>query len=167
MSQQVEPGSEAMRRADRANGEGGGEGSRDPRDAGVEADAVVGVVDVGDASNVGGVGGAAGGPFEDAAVAPGQATGDVRSLAGVCVVCGNLYDKSFEVRPAGGEPLVFDSFECAIARLAPRCGHCDCMVIGHGVEVDGRIYCCAHCARAAEPTDAPTDRVELQGGPES
>ena len=31
----------------------------------------------------------------------------------VCEVCGNDYDKAFEVR-AGGATHVFDSFECAI-----------------------------------------------------
>ena len=62
-----------------------------------------------------------------------------------CEVCGNDYDKTFEfVRD--GERHVFDSFECAIHALAPRCGHCDCRVIGHGVEAGGTIFCCAHCA---------------------
>ncbi|MEE4025741.1 hypothetical protein V1Y59_21835 [Gordonia sp. PKS22-38] len=42
---------------------------------------------------------------------------------------------------------VFDSFECAIEALAPRCAHCGCRVIGHGVESSGTVYCCAHCAR--------------------
>lgn len=63
-----------------------------------------------------------------------------------CDVCGNDYDKSFEVHAAGGT-YVFDSFECAIHRLAPVCAHCDCRIIGHGIEASGRIYCCAHCAR--------------------
>ena len=63
-----------------------------------------------------------------------------------CEVCGNQYDKSFEVR-LGGESHIFDSFECAIHALAPRCHHCDCRIVGHGVEVDGIMYCCAHCAR--------------------
>jgi hypothetical protein len=76
-----------------------------------------------------------------------------------CEVCGNDYDKSFEV-VVSGRHHVFDSFECAIVRLAPVCAHCACRVIGHGVEVDQRIYCCAHCARASEPTDEPTDRVD-------
>ena len=40
-----------------------------------------------------------------------------------CEVCGNEYDKSFEVRRAG-ETHVFDSFECAIHMLAPICEHC-------------------------------------------
>lgn len=63
----------------------------------------------------------------------------------VCEVCGNEYDKPIEITLAG-EQHVFDSFECAIHRLAPRCVHCGCAVIGHGVEADGRVFCCAHCA---------------------
>ncbi len=62
-----------------------------------------------------------------------------------CEVCGNDYDKTFEVI-ANGENHTFDSFECAIHALAPKCHHCDCHVIGHGVEADGEIYCCGHCA---------------------
>lgn len=62
-----------------------------------------------------------------------------------CSVCGNVYDKSFEVTMAG-KRFVFDSFECAVHLLAPVCDHCGCRVIGHGVEADGVIYCCAHCA---------------------
>jgi Rieske Fe-S protein len=62
-----------------------------------------------------------------------------------CEVCGNEYDKTFEVH-RDGETHVFDSFECAIHALAPVCEHCGCRVIGHGVETEGRIFCCAHCA---------------------
>ena len=65
-----------------------------------------------------------------------------------CEVCGNDYDKSFEVK-ARGSTHVFDSFECAIHALAPSCAHCGCKVIGHGVEGNGEIYCCAHCAKQA------------------
>ena len=65
-----------------------------------------------------------------------------------CEVCGNDYDKSFEIN-VGGNPHVFDSFECAIHALAPRCAHCDCRIVGHGVETDGKIFCCAHCAGEA------------------
>jgi hypothetical protein len=63
-----------------------------------------------------------------------------------CEVCGNEYDKAFEVR-TGGTVHVFDSFECAIHALAPTCAHCGCKVIGHGAESGGTMYCCAHCAR--------------------
>ena len=64
----------------------------------------------------------------------------------VCEVCGNDYDKAFQVEMTG-ERHTFDAFECAIHALAPRCPHCDCKIIGHGVESDGKIYCCVHCAR--------------------
>lgn len=65
----------------------------------------------------------------------------------VCETCGNNYDKAFSVQIAG-RTHVFDSFECAIHRLAPVCGHCQCKVVGHGVEKEGAIFCCAHCAEA-------------------
>jgi hypothetical protein len=63
----------------------------------------------------------------------------------LCEVCGNHYDKAFEVR-IHSVSHVFDSFECAIQALAPICAHCGCRVIGHGVEQSGQMFCCAHCA---------------------
>ena len=63
-----------------------------------------------------------------------------------CEVCGNDYDKAFEIR-AKGSTHTFDSFECAIHRLAPVCAHCGCRIVGHGTEVSGEMYCCANCAR--------------------
>lgn len=65
-----------------------------------------------------------------------------------CEVCGNDYDKSFQVM-LGNAQHTFDSFECAIHALAPRCAHCACRIVGHGVERDGTYYCCKHCAEAA------------------
>lgn len=64
----------------------------------------------------------------------------------ICDHCGNDYDKSFTVTMSG-KTHTFDSFECAIHTLAPTCAHCGVRVIGHGVEEDGQIFCCAHCAR--------------------
>ena len=66
---------------------------------------------------------------------------------GTCEVCGNSYDKAFSVSIPGGSTHTFDSFECAIQKLAPSCGHCGCRILGHGVEGKGKMYCCAHCAR--------------------
>lgn len=63
-----------------------------------------------------------------------------------CEVCGNDYDKTFEVIVAG-RTHVFDCFECAVHALAPPCAHCGCRVVGHGMEVDDTLFCCAHCAR--------------------
>jgi hypothetical protein len=76
----------------------------------------------------------------------------------VCEVCGNDYDKPIEVTTAGVSH-VFDSFECAIHRLAPHCEHCGCVVIDHGHEADGRFFCCAHCA-SQEGIRQLTDRAD-------
>jgi hypothetical protein len=70
-----------------------------------------------------------------------------------CDVCGNDYQRSFQVI-AAGRTHTFDSFECAIQKLAPSCSHCDCRIIGHGIEADGTYYCCAHCARESGVTAA-------------
>jgi hypothetical protein len=65
-----------------------------------------------------------------------------------CEVCGNDYDKAFEL-VRGSERHTFDSFECAIHKMAPACAHCGCRIVGHGVETGGACYCCAICARMA------------------
>lgn len=65
-----------------------------------------------------------------------------------CEMCGNQYDKSFDVVLHDGSTHTFDSFECAIHAVAPKCDHCGCRIAGHGVEADGTYFCCAHCARA-------------------
>ena len=78
-----------------------------------------------------------------------------------CEVCGNDYDKAFTVR-IGGTEHVFDSFECAISALAPSCAHCGCRVIGHGMEANGKFFCCAHCAHHAGLKDM-RDRSDRGG----
>jgi hypothetical protein len=65
-----------------------------------------------------------------------------------CELCGNDYEKAFRV-VMHGVVHTFDSFECAIARLAPTCVHCKCRIIGHGMEQDSQMFCCAHCAAAS------------------
>lgn len=74
-----------------------------------------------------------------------------------CEKCGNEYDKTFDVVMAG-RTHTFDSFECAISVLAPACSHCACRIIGHGLEADGRMFCCDHCAEASGVTQL-RDRV--------
>ena len=78
-----------------------------------------------------------------------------------CEVCGNEYDKSFEIIQ-GGESHVFDSFECAIHALAPTCEHCECRIIGHGMEAGGRFFCGASCARQSSVPDLK-DRTSRTG----
>jgi hypothetical protein len=65
-----------------------------------------------------------------------------------CEVCGNDYHLSFEV-VLNGQAHTFDSFECAIHKLAPICAHCGCRIVGHGIEARAAFYCCAHCAEQA------------------
>jgi len=74
-----------------------------------------------------------------------------------CQVCGNEYDKAFQVL-MNGDTHVFDSFECAIHALAPTCAHCGCRIIGHGMESDNMMFCCAHCA-SREGVEEMQDRV--------
>jgi hypothetical protein len=64
-----------------------------------------------------------------------------------CETCGNDYDKAMSITLAGASHT-FDSFECAIQKLAPTCAHCKCRIIGHGIEAKGRMFCCEHCAHA-------------------
>ena len=61
-----------------------------------------------------------------------------------CDTCGNDYHDPIEITKAG-KRYTFDSFECAIHKLAPKCSHCGCRVIGHGVEEAEKIFCCQHC----------------------
>jgi hypothetical protein len=75
-----------------------------------------------------------------------------------CETCGNDYDKAFTVTMSG-TTHTFDSFECAIFALAPACEHCGCRVIGHGVEANGRYFCCVNCAEMVGVQDL-RDRTE-------
>ncbi|MFI2811533.1 MULTISPECIES: hypothetical protein [Microbulbifer] len=65
-----------------------------------------------------------------------------------CETCGNEYDKAMKIT-IGNEDHTFDSFECAIQALAPRCAQCSCRILGHGMEAGGDFFCCAHCAARA------------------
>jgi len=74
-----------------------------------------------------------------------------------CETCGNDYDKAFQVT-MNGTSHTFDSFECAIQALAPTCPSCGTHVVGHGVEKDDTIFCCAHRAKQEGVTEL-RDRV--------
>ena len=74
-----------------------------------------------------------------------------------CEACGNEYDKPLEI-VKNGISHYFDCFECAIHVMAPKCKHCQCRIIGHGVETGGVMFCCAHCASKAGVNEM-VDRV--------
>jgi hypothetical protein len=75
-----------------------------------------------------------------------------------CDSCGNEYDKPLEITK-DGQSYTFDSFECAIHKLAPRCDHCGVTIIGHGLQAgEDRFFCCASCAQH-EGVEHLADRV--------
>lgn len=82
----------------------------------------------------------------------------MEEIVETCESCGNAYDKPMQII-VGGRAHIFDSFECAIHRLAPRCTHCGCPIIGHGMEADGRYFCGASCANATLARAGLKDRV--------
>lgn len=65
-----------------------------------------------------------------------------------CDQCGNDYAAPMTIEK-GGQTYTFDSFECAIQKLAPSCATCGTRVVGHGLEDGDAIYCCGHCAEKA------------------
>jgi hypothetical protein len=69
----------------------------------------------------------------------------------ICETCGNDYRDSFTVR-INGKTHHFDSFECAIEALSPRCAGCGVHILGHGIDDNGKIYCSRHCAPDSEAT---------------
>lgn len=44
-------------------------------------------------------------------------------MAQTCATCGNHYEHAFRVIDARNREFWFDSFECAIHKLAPVCRH--------------------------------------------
>ena len=73
---------------------------------------------------------------------------------GTCEVYANEYDNSFEA-PINWQRHTFDSLACG---LAPTCSHCSCHIVGHGVEVEDRMFCCALCAAEAGESNAVKDQ---------
>lgn len=88
-----------------------------------------------------------------------------------CETCGNYYERAIVVQLPDGGRHVFDCFECAIHKLAPSCEHCQCRIIGHGVEHDGQLFCCESCARMAKTTlhgeSAADERLVTTGSVQS
>lgn len=64
-----------------------------------------------------------------------------------CVNCGDNIEKDYILFINGAE-FTFDSFECAINFIAPRCTNCNTIIIGRGVNVGGDIYCSPGCSHS-------------------
>ncbi len=64
-----------------------------------------------------------------------------------CDNCGKTHDKAFVILKEGREHT-FDSFECAINFVAPRCFHCNTFILGRQVDQDGETFCSIKCSKA-------------------
>jgi hypothetical protein len=68
---------------------------------------------------------------------------------GRCATCDNEFEATFRVTTPTGDQFEFDSIECAATKIAPRCQHCGCVILGHGIQGGRHTFCCANCARKA------------------
>ncbi len=77
---------------------------------------------------------------------------------------GNDYARSFEVR-RDGKTWVFDSFECAIQAVAPRCVHCSCVGDRPWRRSRHQDFSAAHTVQRKVATSASpiTRRLETRG----
>lgn len=98
----------------------------------------------------------------------GELTGDEPSTSQVYPFLSKLADEELvaveETGPRGkkryeltgeGESFVADQvaslgemLSAAVEGSVEECAHCDCEIYDGGVEVDGEMYCCRHCAAA-------------------
>jgi hypothetical protein len=83
-----------------------------------------------------------------------------------CETCGNAYSNSFNV-VVEGKAHTYDSFECAIHALAPRCYRCGCKILGHGLLDQKVLFCSSHCAMSSREiglytlSDQPNSVLDL------
>ena len=73
--------------------------------------------------------------------------------------CSITFDNAFVIRDlkiidgANGPFVAMPS-----RKLTAHCPHCGCKIVGHGVESQGEVFCCAHCAEHSGVTGL-RDRV--------
>jgi hypothetical protein len=75
----------------------------------------------------------------------------------VCDHCGRDSARTFELIREGTN-WTFDSFQCAIEAVAPRCAQCDALIVGHPIEQGALLYCSIHCVALADPAHAVEGR---------
>ena len=63
----------------------------------------------------------------------------------ICEVCGNEYDKPFQVW-RNGRLMKFDRVDCAIKVMRPACAGCGAHIMGRSIEVDREMFCSLSCA---------------------
>lgn len=71
-----------------------------------------------------------------------------------CLNCGESIEKDY-ILFINGKEYTFDSFECAVNFMAPRCSSCNSIIMGHGVHAEGEIFCNTKCAAENFSTVVP------------
>jgi hypothetical protein len=83
-----------------------------------------------------------------------------------CATCGHEVSQAFQIS-THADGLVFDTFECAIHRLAPHCPTCGCAILGHGFGSRDALYCSYGCAEEALRLDQEVDVASAASFPAS
>jgi hypothetical protein len=63
-----------------------------------------------------------------------------------CENCGSNIEKDYILFINGAE-FVFDSFECAVNFVAPRCAHCNTVIMGKGIQSGEQVFCSTNCSK--------------------
>lgn len=63
-----------------------------------------------------------------------------------CVNCGFNIEKDY-ILFINGTEFTFDSFECAVNFVAPRCANCNSIIMGRGIQQSGDMFCCSTCSK--------------------
>lgn len=65
-----------------------------------------------------------------------------------CLNCGSNIEKDY-ILFINGTEFTFDSFECAVNFVAPRCAHCNSVVMGQGITLSDQTFCSPQCSKEA------------------
>ncbi len=82
-------------------------------------------------------------------------------LVARCEVCGLATRSPIRVI-ANGATHTFDSYQCAIHRLAAECEHCGCRILGRSLESEGRHFCSSECLAAVRELPARVYPIHLR-----
>jgi hypothetical protein len=66
-----------------------------------------------------------------------------------CLNCGSSIEKDYILFINGAE-YSFDSFECAVNFVAPRCSHCQSVIFGTGLKDAGVMFCNTTCSEKGQ-----------------
>ena len=61
-----------------------------------------------------------------------------------CIKCGLTIEKDY-ILFINGTEFTFDSFECAVNFVAPRCANCNSVILKDGIQISEAKYCNHFC----------------------